>query len=79
MLSYGYRSKCCYAPIHIGTKKVKNTNMKIQIWICNKCGKRDVDLVEYNKDGASRTTQKNKVTRKFAEDPEDSPQELIEE
>jgi hypothetical protein len=48
MLDYNYRSKCCFAPIRLGTKKIKKTNQKIQIWICCKCGGRDVDIVPRN-------------------------------
>jgi len=46
-LDYGYRSRCCYAPIRLGKKNVKNTKKKIQIWICTKCKTRDVNIVEY--------------------------------
>lgn len=46
-LSYGYRSRCCYAPIRIGYRKVKNTNKKIQVWVCTKCKSKDVPIVEY--------------------------------
>lgn len=45
MLDYNYRSKCCFAPIRLGTKKIKKTNSKILIWICCKCGARDVDII----------------------------------
>lgn len=65
MLDYGYRSKCCYAPIRVGWKNLKNTKMRVQIWICCKCKKRDVDLVQYNKNGPSEST------RFIAEEPED--------
>lgn len=54
---YGYRSACCNAPIRLGKKKVKNTNVKVDIWICCKCSKRDVSLVEYTKGVATRSTQ----------------------
>lgn len=45
MLDYNYRSKCCFAPIRLGRKTVKKTNQKILIWICCKCGERDIDIV----------------------------------
>jgi hypothetical protein len=45
MLDYNYRSKCCFAPIRLGRKTVKKTNQKILIWICCKCGERDVDII----------------------------------
>jgi hypothetical protein len=45
MLDYGYRSKCCYSAIRLGTKTLKKTDTKIKIWICTKCKARDVDIV----------------------------------
>lgn len=45
MLDYGYRSKCCFAPIRLGRKKIKKLNKTIQIWVCTKCLSRDVDIV----------------------------------
>lgn len=45
MLDYGYRSKCCFAPIRSGDKKLKNSTKKVKIWICTKCGATDVDIV----------------------------------
>lgn len=45
MLEYGYRSRCCFAPIRLGTKTVKKTNTRLKIWICTKCGKRDTDII----------------------------------
>lgn len=65
---YGYRSGCCYAPIKLGHRKVKNTNVKVQIWVCTKCDKKDVSLLEYTKDGPPRT---NSVKPSFA--PEIEP------
>jgi hypothetical protein len=53
---YGFRSACCHAPIRMGRKKVKNSSVKIHIWICCKCSKRDVSLVQYNKDEPSEAT-----------------------
>lgn len=32
----GYRSKCCLAPVKVGTKKLKNAG-KITIWKCTRC------------------------------------------
>lgn len=45
MLDYGYRSKCCYAPIKMGFNRVKNTKIKKPVWVCVKCGTRDVYIV----------------------------------
>jgi hypothetical protein len=53
----GYRSACCYAPIKLGRKKIKSTNLKVKIWVCCKCGKRDVNILEYNKLGESVSTR----------------------
>jgi len=50
-LSYGTRSKCCYAPIRMGTRKIKNSSREVKIWICCNCKKKDVDIIEYRKDG----------------------------
>lgn len=44
-LDYGYRSKCCYAPIRFGFKLNKTTGIKKQIMICTRCTTRDVDIV----------------------------------
>lgn len=45
MLDYGYRSKCCLATIRFGFKRVKDTKQKKTIMICNKCGTRDVSII----------------------------------
>lgn len=50
MLDYGFRSKCCSATIRLGRKKIKKLNRTTLIWICNKCGSRDVDII--SKDGS---------------------------
>lgn len=63
MLDYGYRSKCCYAPIRLGTKTLKKTNTKIKIWICTRCKARDVDIVSKSEP----PSQKNKW-ESFAEE-----------
>lgn len=55
-LDYGYRSSCCYAAIRMGNKKIKGTTKPVKIWICCKCGKKDADLVEYNKTGTAQST-----------------------
>lgn len=48
-LEFGYRSACCHAPIRLGKKKIKNTKLTVNIWICCNCEKRDVNIVERNK------------------------------
>jgi hypothetical protein len=53
----GYRSACCYAPVRIGVKKIKKTNHTVKIWICCKCQKRDVNIIEYTKDKAPTSTR----------------------
>lgn len=45
MLDYHYRSKCCLAPIRVGRKKIKNTTLKRQVWVCTKCRTSDVDII----------------------------------
>lgn len=45
MLDYGYRSKCCLAPIRVGTKKIKKLNQKITVWVCCTCGTKDVAII----------------------------------
>lgn len=52
----GFRSKCCYAPIRMGRRKIKKTNLTVNIWICCNCEKRDVDIIQYTKTGAPVST-----------------------
>lgn len=52
----GFRSVCCYAPIRVGKKKLKQTKRTVNIWICCKCQKRDVNIIEYSKDGVPKST-----------------------
>lgn len=56
-LDYGSRSKCCYAPIRLGKKKIKKSKVEVKIWICCKCGTRDVDIVDYSKEGPPVATR----------------------
>ena len=56
MLDYGYRSKCCFAPIRLGRKKIKALDKTIKIWICTKCGGRDIDIIP--KDGSDPQLKK---------------------
>ncbi len=55
-LSYGSRSRCCYAPIRLGKKKLKNSKKEVSVWICCKCQKKDVDIIEYTKPGSPVAT-----------------------
>jgi len=45
MLDYGYRSKCCRAPIRISEKKIKKTKERIKVWVCLSCMTKDVDII----------------------------------
>lgn len=45
MLDYGYRSKCCLAPIRVGQKKIKRTGQKITVWVCCECKTKDVPII----------------------------------
>ena len=53
----GYRSACCYAPIRLGSRKIKSTNLLVKIWVCCKCQKRDVNIIEYSKKGVVQSTR----------------------
>lgn len=66
MLDYGYRSKCCFAPIRSGDKKLKNSTKKVKIWVCTKCGATDVDIVP--KDQA-QSQDKNEIPTDFINQP----------
>jgi hypothetical protein len=67
---YGYRSRCCYAPIRLGRKKIKKTNQLIPVWVCTKCRSRNVDIVEYTKEGTSKSSQKLSNRSSFIPDEE---------
>jgi hypothetical protein len=45
LLDFGYRSKCCKAPIRIAEKKIKKTSERIKVWVCLSCMTRDVDII----------------------------------
>lgn len=68
----GYRSACCYAPIRLGRRKIKSTNLEVKIWICCKCQKRDVNIIEYTKKGVVQST------RSFAEDVDSVDETMLE-
>lgn len=67
----GYRSACCFAPIRLGKRKIKSTNLTVKIWICCKCEKRDVNIIEYSKNGKPVSTQR------FAEQGVDTSDETV--
>jgi len=48
MLDYGYRSKCCEAPIRMGQKKIRKTNQIVKVWICCECKTKDVDIIPFS-------------------------------
>lgn len=79
LLDYGYRSRCCYAPIRIGFKRLKNTTSKKKVWVCVRCKKSDVAIIEYTKEGLSGTTPKIKVKHQFASDDEPEIQDSEDE
>ena len=71
MLDFGYRSRCCYAAIRMGTKKVKGTTVTKKVWICCQCKKKDVQIVQYTGPNGPASTPSNRGTVKFAEDVTD--------
>jgi hypothetical protein len=40
----------------MGKKKVKNTKLTLNVWVCCNCKKKDVAIVEYNKKDSSKST-----------------------
>lgn len=47
LLDYGYRSKCCKAPIRVGNKKIPKTQQIVKVWICCECKTKDVNIIPY--------------------------------
>jgi hypothetical protein len=45
MLDYGFRSRCCKAPIRLAFKKSNLSNTKHQVWICTKCRRANIDII----------------------------------
>lgn len=43
MLDYGFRSRCCKAPLRLG--KVKKNSILKQVWVCTQCRKSGVDII----------------------------------
>lgn len=60
MLDYGYRSKCCYAALRMGTKKLRKGG-KTRVWVCTACGTADVQIVPKG-EGASQINKKFATT-----------------
>lgn len=58
MLEYGFRSKCCKAPIRMGTKKLTKTNETVKVWICCACKTKDVDIIS-KEDAKAESKPKN--------------------
>ena len=65
MVDYGYRSKCCKAPIRMGKKRVLKLGKEIRVWICCACKTKDVDII--SKEEALRPES----TKKWWEDEDD--------
>lgn len=62
MLDYGFRSKCCLAPIRLGRKKLPKVNQKISVWVCCTCGTKDV-LIIPTEEALSQRAAKNKLDK----------------
>ena len=45
MLDYGYKSRCCKAPIRLGTKKSKYNKLSLKVWVCTKCKRSNIDII----------------------------------
>ena len=47
MLDFGYRSRCCRAPIRLGFKKsnITSKNIRHQVWICTRCRRSNIDII----------------------------------
>lgn len=60
LLDYGYRSKCCKAPIRIGSKKISKTSEVVKVWICCSCKTKDVNIVPYE-EVKNQSQDKNNV------------------
>jgi len=54
----------------LGFVKLKNSTLQKKVWICCKCKKKDVPIVEYNKGETLGSTPKKQVFTKFAADDE---------
>lgn len=59
MLDFGYRSRCCRAPIRLG--KQKKNNIIKSVWVCTKCRKSNIDIIsndEFNSQGEYKKRSK---------------------
>lgn len=45
MLDYGYRSKCCFAPIRVARKKIRKTQEIVTVWQCISCMTKDCQIL----------------------------------
>jgi hypothetical protein len=45
MLDYGYKSRCCRAPIRLGFKKSPYKKLSIKTWVCTKCRRSNIDII----------------------------------
>jgi len=59
MLDYGFRSKCCLAPIKMGKKKLPKVNEKIKVWVFCTCGTKDIDIIPTAEAMSQRAAKNN--------------------
>lgn len=45
MLDYGYKSRCCRAPIRLGRKKSNYNKLVLKVWVCTKCKRSNIDII----------------------------------
>lgn len=62
MLDYGFRSKCCLAPLRMGKKKLPKVNQKIMVWVCCTCGTKDVSIIP-NDEALSQRAERDKFNK----------------
>lgn len=68
---YGYRSGCCFAPIRAGRKRIKDSKQTVLIWVCTRCKKRDVVLLDLNRTIASQSSENEEISGHFIPDEDD--------
>ena len=64
-LDYGYRSKCCIAPVRMGKIKVKNIQKHRWVWVCCSCGKKDIQLVKSSAKGVVESSDELNMLDEF--------------